>query len=132
MVLHYGEYGMSDTEMQIFNDLHVIRRNNQANIAQMLHLPTLESAESNRHGPTFSRYGQRLENIRGISAATYRERDISRLQEILQLLREDVLVAGVVSPSRNGRDIVSESYGAKTVAIAERIARSFAEITGEM
>jgi hypothetical protein len=95
--------------MDIFNYLHVVGGDNDAHIAQRLHLSTAEAGYSQGHGSGPTRGVQRPEHVLRISAPAYRKRDVMRLHESDQLLGKNVFVTGIVRPSCKSREIVGES-----------------------
>src|ERR1700687_389998 len=117
--------------MQVFDDLHVVRRNHDASVAYRLHFPTLETRDAFCRAPCFSRYPESIQDVLGVSASAYGECNILRLHKIPQLFRKDVFVTGVVCPSCQSREIVSESE--HTEPLTSITARSaFSKIASEM
>jgi hypothetical protein len=72
--------------MQVFDDLHVIGRDDQANVAQGPHFPALEAGDANGRRSRLSGHLQRPQNVPRISAAADGKRNVLRLDEIPQLL----------------------------------------------
>src|ERR1700687_6397389 len=86
--------------MQVFDDLHVVRRNHDASAAYRLHFPTLETRDAYCRGPCFSGYPESIQDVLGVSASAYGECNILRLHKIPQLIRKK-------HPPHQERDVVT-------------------------
>lgn len=73
---------MRDRQVQIFDNLHVITRDDYADVAQGLHLPALEASDADRFSPGLSGHPKSIQHILGISASAYAERNILRHHKI--------------------------------------------------
>src|SRR5215472_13746574 len=113
--------------MQVFDDLHVVRGNDDADIAEGLHLSALETGNAKSCGPCLARHSQGIQYILGISTSTDGERNILCLHEISQLLCENILIAEIVSPCCEGREIVGQGDYTKPLS-AIAISGTFAEV----
>ena len=98
--------------MQVLDDLHVIGRDDYADVAQGFHFSALETRDADRRRSSLSRNSQSIQNIFGVAAPAYGQRYISGLHEIPQLFRKDVLITGVVCPSCQSWQIVGKREGA--------------------
>src|ERR1700682_5842762 len=106
------ENRMSHREMQVFDDLHVIGRDDYADVAQGFHFPALATRDADPLRSSLSRHLQGVQNIFGVAAPTYGHRHISWLHKIPQLFRKDVFIARVVCPSCQSWQIVGKREGA--------------------
>src|SRR5882762_7845040 len=106
------ENRMSHREMQVLDDLHVIGRDDYADVAQGFHFPALETRDADRRRSSLSRHLQGVQNIFGVAAPAYGHRHISWLHKIPQLFRKDVFIAGVVCPSCQSWKVVGKREGA--------------------
>src|ERR1700740_730463 len=117
--------------MQVFNNLHIVGRNDDAKVTQGLHLPTLEARDTDSHCMCLSSDLQGIQNVLRISASTYCECDIVWLHKIPQLFRKHILITGVVCPRREGGKIIRQGEHAKPLP-SITISRAFSEITSEV
>ena len=72
--------------MQVLDYLHVVRRDDDANITQGFHFPSLETRDAYCQCANTASYLQRIQNILGISTAADGKGNVLRLDEISQLL----------------------------------------------
>src|SRR5581483_810347 len=117
--------------MNILDDLHVVRWNNNADIAQGLHLATLKSRKTDGSGSTTAGHLQSTNYISGTSAATDCDSHVTGLDEITQRFSENIVVRTIVCPGGENRDIIGQSNDPKPRAAAT-LGRSLAEVTGKM
>lgn len=117
--------------MQVFDYLHVVRWDDDADVAQGFHFPTLETSEADGSGTCLAGHRERIQYILGISAAADGKSDILRLDEISQLLRKDILIIGIVGPRRHSGNIVSEGEHTEPLP-SVAISRALSEIARKM
>src|ERR1700694_905128 len=53
-----GKHGVGDTEMEIFNNLHIVGRNRNTNVTQAPHFSALKPRQTDSGGPSVSGYLQ--------------------------------------------------------------------------
>ena len=75
---------------------------------------------------------QTKQDIRRISAAADRQRDIAALCEVSDLLGENEIVRGVVRPSCQQGQVVGQRHHSETLLRVAIHARALAQIAGEM
>ena len=95
-----------NTQMQILNDLHVIRWNHDAQIATGLHLTALEPCKTDGEGTAFQGRLKPEQDVRRVSASTDGEGYVTGLHEISKLLGENMLIRPVIGPSGHQRHVV--------------------------
>src|SRR6266851_4253459 len=94
--------------MQVLDDLHVVGRDNYADVTKRLHFSALKARHADRRRSSLSRHLQSIQNIFRVTAAANGQRQISWLHEIPQLFRKDVFITGVVCPSCQSWQIVGK------------------------
>src|SRR5579864_7741487 len=102
------EHCVSDTEMEIFDDLHVVGGDNQAQVAKMLQVAALKSGETDGEGARLPGHLERVEHVRRVSAPADRECNVIGPHKVAQLLGKDIFITRVVGPCRHQRYVVSE------------------------
>src|SRR6266851_1259357 len=108
LMSYRSENRVADTDVQILNELHVVRGHDQTEIAKVLHLAALKSGESDCVRPCLTRHLQGVEDIGGIAATADGEDNVTLLHEIAELFGEDIFVARVIGPSGHHRNVVSQ------------------------
>ena len=125
-----GKHRMRNAEMQILNDLHIVRRDDYTDVAEISQLPAPETGEPHSRCAQLFGAAQPSQHVGRITTTTNGKGDVMRFREVSKLLSEDVLVVCIISPSSNHRHAIGESQYAKPLARA--VYRSFSEIAGEM
>src|ERR1700730_3055271 len=95
----HREDGVSDRDVEIFDDLHVLRWDDHTQVTKQFHLSTLKSSKPDRPRTGVTRNLKTVEHVRRLAAAADREDDVVFLHERLQLLRKNVIIALIVRPS---------------------------------
>src|SRR5271155_5911635 len=66
---HRGENSMRRAKMRVFHVLHIIRRHNQAKLAQIFHAPAIKAGQHHRSRPSLARRLKTKHHILGIAAS---------------------------------------------------------------
>src|SRR2546425_1204321 len=60
---NHSKQGMRNTELEVFDDLHVVRRNDDAEIAQPGHLSAFEPGQPDVEGTQFARHLESQQHV---------------------------------------------------------------------
>ena len=116
LVLHDAKYGVSDGQVKVFNNLHVVGRHHHTHIAERFHFSALKAGDAGSDGASAPRKTQSRENVGRVSAAADGAGNVAGLQKIFQLLGKNVFVVRIVRPGGNQGDIVGKSKRAQASA----------------
>src|SRR5437867_4239320 len=116
--------------MQIFDDLHVVRRYHHREVAQCLHLSALIAHKANIVRSSFPCYLETIQYIKRIPTSAYRKRHITRLDKTSDLLGKNVLVPRIIGPRGHQRYVVGKRQYAETLRAVHCCA--FSKIAREM
>src|ERR1700690_3905413 len=105
-----GKNGVRSAEMRVLHMLHILRRHDQAKLAQFFHAPAVKACQHHRRRSSLARRLKPKHHIFRIAATGNRKRQIALLHQAAKLLRKNMLVAGIVSPSGHQRNIISERH----------------------
>ncbi|HTZ81767.1 MAG TPA: hypothetical protein VMB66_01160 [Candidatus Acidoferrales bacterium] len=113
--------------MKVFDQLHVIGWNHDAQIAKEFHLPPLEPGQSNRSGTRVTCDLKSSQYVLGISTSANRQHNIICADESTQLLGKYIGKILVVRPRGDKRDVIGQGKHAEApVAIHDC---SFPQVT---
>jgi hypothetical protein len=126
------EESVGNTHMQIFYDLHVIRRNYDTKIAKRLHFAALKTTQAYGERASLASRLQAKQDIGRIPAAADCQRDIAALREVSDLLGENQVVRGVVRPSCEQGQIVGQRHDSEALLSIAIHARALAQIASKM
>ena len=121
---------MRRAEVSIFNVLHIIGRDDQAEIGKRFYAATGKSSENQCLEAKPARLFQPLDHVGGIAAAGYCEDHFPFFRNACKLFGKNVFICEVVGKRGDKRHIVRQSYGAQ--ALAARSDCSFPDITRKM
>src|SRR5580700_5960022 len=130
LVPEYAKSGVRDGKMEIFDDLHVVGRNHYADIAQSLHLSSVETRDTSRDRSGLARETESGQYVGRVPAGADGESNIAGREQILKLLGEDAVVPRIVRPSRDQSHVLGKRDGAQPLACRRRGA--FAEVAGHV
>jgi hypothetical protein len=121
---------MQKNHMDVFGLLHVVHRGQYGGSHPASQFSTIEAAQADRVSAKAIRVIDGLEDVGQISASGDSNHDIASTEEISQLLDEDILVGDIVGISRQGREVIIQTNGSKTLLPA--MGHSFVEIASEV
>ncbi len=116
LVLHGAKYGVSDGQVQVFNDLHVGGRHHDTHIAERFHFPALKASDAGSDGASAPRETKSRQNVGRVPASADGAGNVAGLKKIFQLLGKNVFVVRIVGPGGNQGDIVGKSKRAQASA----------------
>src|SRR5262249_4000276 len=128
----HGEQRMRNSQLQVFNDLHVVRWYDDAVITHAGQLATLVSSQADGHRASLTRRLKGLQHIWRASAGADAKGNVAPLNKVAQLCREHLLVRSIVGPSGHQRHVVCQRQYAETFRQAVRGHGSFGQIASEM
>ncbi len=100
--------------MKIFDNLHVVGRNDDADVAQRFHFSSLKAGDAGRGRSRAAGEAERRQHVGGVSAGADGEGHVAGLKQIFQLLGENAFVSRIVGPRRDQRHIVGKRNRAQT------------------
>src|ERR1700677_903144 len=106
---------MSNAEVKILDNLHIIRGDDHAYVAEFLHPAATVASQADRSRFGLARQLERIEHILRVTTAADRESNIILTNKVGQLLRKNIFISGIVSPSCHQRDIVGQGQHSKTL-----------------
>jgi len=131
-VANGGEQRMRNAQVHVLDQLHVVRRHNQAEITQVLHLAAGEPGQSNAEGIFSPSQSQGFQHIGRISARADGEHQVTGLNQVAQLFGEDVFVAGIVGPRGHHGNAVGERDDAKAAALMNPLRGALPQVASKV
>jgi len=98
-----------EAHVQILGDLHVVRRDVEAEVAHLVELAAVVAGHADDLAADLLRVLDRLDDVVGVAAPGDREDQIALVELVLQLVVEDVLEGHVVGDRHEGRDVVVQA-----------------------
>src|SRR5581483_10904270 len=112
---HAGEQRMRYTQMEIFDDLHVVTGDDNACVTKAPHLPARKSSQPDSRRANILGCPQSVQHVGRIATSTDSKRNISGSRKVCQLLRKNVFVLRVVRPGSHQRHVVGQRQDTKSL-----------------
>src|SRR6266699_2877120 len=129
---NHSKQGVRDTELEVLDDLHVVRRNDDAEIAQPGHLSAFEPGQPDVESTRFARHLESQQHVGCGSTAAYPKGHIARLNARAQLLRKHLLVRRVICPGSDERYVVGQRQRPESFMVVAGHCPSLAEIASKV
>src|SRR2546426_12500226 len=81
---NHSKQGVRDTELEVLDDLHVVRRDNDADVAEPGHLAPIKAGQPYAESIRFPCHLKGEQDIGRASAPAYPKRNIAGLNEVAQ------------------------------------------------
>ena len=104
---NHSKQGVRNTELKVLDDLHVVRRDNDADVAEPGHLAPIKAGQPYAESIRFACHLKGQQDIGRASAPAYPKRNIAGLNEVAQLLGKHLVIGKVIRPGGNERYVVS-------------------------
>src|SRR6202050_1315296 len=115
-----------DRKMKIFDDLHVAGGNDDTHITELLHLAALTAGDPGGDRAGSSSEAKSCQHVRRVAAGANRANHIAGAYETLQLLCENVLIAGIIGPGRDQSDVIGK--GQHTQPLSGTVTGAFSQV----
>src|SRR3954467_7317190 len=118
--------------MEVFDDLHIVRGDNEHGVAQGLHESALKSAQADCDCAGLLGNLKPFQYVGRVPTAADGKSHILGLNQAAKLLRENVFISGIIGPSREHWDIVGKCYRAETFASSALYAGTLGQVASKV
>src|SRR6202007_1929939 len=98
--------------VQILDNLHVVRGNDHTQVAQRLHFAPLKAGQADCEGTSFPSSMKSLQHVRRVTTSADRQGNVALIDKRYELLGKYIVVTCVVSPGGHERNVVGERKNA--------------------
>ncbi len=121
---------MQENHVDVFGLLHVVHGGEDRSSHHAGQFSAIEAAQADRVSANAIRVGDGLEDVGRVAASRDAHHEVTRTEEVFQLLDEDILVGDIVGISRQCGEVIVQRNRSKTFLAA--VGHPFVEIAGQV